>query len=192
MMNLGLINLCGYLQWGRRRSKSYDPVFSRPGRSQRLLYKHLCYLLTDSLILKWEYLYGAVTPKQLQMVLLVNYSQLYWHFFRDSRSWRASKSLNCLKSYSDFADGWNFPTGWASLGRVCAGSLRRRLVFLDLVHFVARTRQTWKSTGATFVSFLGFWVARLNLMASTKQWKSNSSRFNMAGGLGLWICGLLE
>ena len=47
-------------------------ILSRPGKSQGLLYKHLCYSFIDSFSHGlWKYLYSATTPQQLQMVLLV-------------------------------------------------------------------------------------------------------------------------
>ena len=51
---------------------SFEPeLFSRPGRSQGLLYKQLCNSFIDSVILFLPQLYGAITPKQLEIALPV-------------------------------------------------------------------------------------------------------------------------
>ena len=96
-------------------------LFSRPGRSQGLLYKHR--------ILSLKYLYSAVTPKRLKMVLPV---------IKPTILTFSSEILNleghqnrCIgsKVTAILLNGWILPNGGASLGRVCACSLRSRLVY---------------------------------------------------------------
>ena len=43
--------------------------------------------------------------------------QSYWQFFRDSKYWRASKSLYWFKSYSDFAERVFFAYWWSFIGK---------------------------------------------------------------------------
>ena len=62
------------------------------------------------------------------MVLPVK-KQLYWHIFRDSKSWRASKSLYWFKSYGDFAEWVDFAYCWSCIGKGLPCSLRSRLVY---------------------------------------------------------------
>ena len=82
--------------------------FSRPGRSQGLLYKHLrhslIHLFIHSVILQLKYLHGAATPQWLEMVLSV----IYHNFCGDSKSRRTSKLHYWFKSYGDFAEWVDF------------------------------------------------------------------------------------
>ena len=52
-------------------------------------------------ILKLQYIYGAITPKQLKMVLPL-IKQTILTFFWDSVSWRASKSLYWVQKLRQF------------------------------------------------------------------------------------------
>ena len=61
-----------------------------------------------------NYLYSAVTPKQLKKVLPV-IKQTILTFFRDSKSWRASKSLYWFKSYGIFAEWVDFAYWWSCI-----------------------------------------------------------------------------
>ena len=47
----------------------------------------------------------------------------------DSKSQRASKSLNWFKSYVDFGERGILPSGGVASGRVCACSLRSWVVY---------------------------------------------------------------
>ena len=72
--------------------------------------------LIDWFVLKLKYLYGAVTPKQFKMVLPV-IKQTIFTFFKDSKSWRASKPLYRFKSYGNFAERVNFAYWWSCIGK---------------------------------------------------------------------------
>ena len=78
-------------------------------------------------ILELKYLYGAVTPKRYKMVLSVEY-KLYWHFVRDSKSWRTFKSLYWFRSYGDFTEWVDFDYWWSCIGKGIPCSLCSRLV----------------------------------------------------------------
>ena len=78
-------------------------------------------------ILELKDLYGAVTPKRLKMVLSVIY-KLYWHFVRDSKSWRTFKSLYWFRSYGDFTEWVDFDYWWSCIGKGIPCSLCSRLV----------------------------------------------------------------
>ena len=54
--------------------------------------------------------------------------QIIKHFYRDSKSWRASKSLYWFKSYGDFAEWVDFTYWWSCIGKGMPCSLRSRLV----------------------------------------------------------------
>ena len=96
-------------------------LFSRPGRSQGLFYKHL----HDSLIISFihhivKYLYGVFTPKWLKMVLLDILSEIL----------NLEKHQNCCidsKVMAILMNDWILPNGGVASGRVCI--LRSRLVF---------------------------------------------------------------
>ena len=60
-------------------------------------------------------------PLQLLVILAM--------FLGDSKSWRASKSPHWFKSYGNFWEWAILPSGGVASGRVCACSLRIRLVF---------------------------------------------------------------
>ena len=85
-------------------------VISRPGQSQGLLYKHLCHKLINWLI-GWlstpsvKIIFPApsrpIGLKWCFQSLNKLYNIVYWYFVRNSKSWRASKSLYGFKSY-----GW--------------------------------------------------------------------------------------
>ena len=51
------------------------------------------------------------------------------HFFRDSKSWRASKSLYWFKSYGNFAEWVDFEYWWSCTRNGLPCSLRSRLIF---------------------------------------------------------------
>ena len=50
-------------------------------------------------------------------------------FFRDYKSWRASKSLYWFKSYGDFAEWVDFAYWWSGIGKGLPCSLHSRLLF---------------------------------------------------------------
>ena len=83
------------------------------GVSQGLLSKHLCYSLIHQLInlviVKLKYLYGAVTPKRLKMVLPVIKQTLEGHLNRCVGSKVTAILLN----------GRILPPGGVASGRVC-------------------------------------------------------------------------
>ena len=58
-------------------------------------------------------------------------NKLFWHFFRDSKSWRASKLLvHWFKSYGNFAEWVDFAYWWSCIGKGLPCSLHSRLVFM--------------------------------------------------------------
>ena len=90
-------------------------IFSRPGQSQGLLYKHLRNSLTDSFIDHLLKIFlqcrhteniknGASSHK-------TNYSD------RECKSWRESKLLYWFKSYGDFAECVDFAYWWSCIGK---------------------------------------------------------------------------
>ena len=108
-------------------SKTTCKIISRPGQSQGLLYKHLC---------------GIVTPV-IKPTLLT--------FFRNSISWRASKSLFWFKSYGDFAERVDFAYWWSCIGKGLPCSLRSRLVTTNAAIFTTNT-VVFRITIGTFVT----------------------------------------
>ena len=106
----------------------YTKLFSRPGRRQGQLYKHLCYSSIDSSILQLKYLYGAIIPKWFKMVLLV-IKQIILTFISDILNSEGHHN-SCVgsKVMAILINGWILPTGGAASGRVCACRLRSRLV----------------------------------------------------------------
>ena len=100
------------------------PVFSRPGQSQGLLYKHLCHSfissLTDWLIL---YLKKSLRRHHAQTIRYgaSSHKTKYIDIFkREYISWRASQLLYWFKSYGGFAERVDFAYWWSCIWRVCA------------------------------------------------------------------------
>ena len=94
----------------------------------------------------WKYLYGAATPKRLKMVLQVMKQTIYT-FFSEMLNLEGHQN-RCIgsKVTAILMNGWILPTGGASLGRVCACSLRSRLVFiLSLIFFFKKIWTMWWS-----------------------------------------------
>ena len=84
-------------------------------------------LLIDLVILQLKYLYGATKPKRLKMVVLPQ-KQTILHFFRNSKSLRASKSLYWFQSYGNFDELVDFAYQWSCIRKGLPWSLRSRLV----------------------------------------------------------------
>ena len=93
-------------------------IFSRHGRSQGLLFKHLCQLLihsfTDPLV--------KISLRRRHALLVED--GVFGHkidyvafFLGDSKSWRASKLHYWFKSYDDFAEWLNFACWWSCIGK---------------------------------------------------------------------------
>ena len=83
---------------------------ARTQASQGLLYKHL----TDPL---WKCIYGAATPKWLEMVLSVIKLTILIFFVEDPYSQRVSKLHYWFKSYSDFDQLVDFAYWWSCIGK---------------------------------------------------------------------------
>ena len=54
-------------------------------------------------------------------------------FFRDFKSWRASKSLYWFQSYGNFVEWVDFDYWWSCIGKGLPCSLRSRLVLLEIL-----------------------------------------------------------
>ena len=67
-------------------------------------------------------------PKHLELALPIKKNRLFHRDDKLSKSQRASKTHYWFKSYGNFTDGWILPIGGVTSGRVCACSLRSRLV----------------------------------------------------------------
>ena len=65
-----LMKLIKRFSWCWTNPQEYK-IISRPGRSQGLLYKHLCHWLSQSVSLFLPQLYGAATPKRFEIALTV-------------------------------------------------------------------------------------------------------------------------
>ena len=96
----------------------FFPIISRPGQSQGLLYKHLCDWLSISF--SHPLVKISLLRRHAQMVKNgdsshnTNYIDI---FFRDSKSWRASKLLYWFKSHGDFGKWVDFAYWWSFIGK---------------------------------------------------------------------------
>ena len=70
-------------------------------------------------------LYGAAAPKRF--VIALDYVIVIKNFLNPEGR---HKLINCSRVKPILLKGWIFPIGWVASGRVCACSLRTRLVFL--------------------------------------------------------------
>ena len=138
-------NLCYLGHWTGRRELHSPPLlifqskhFSRPGRSQGLLYKLPRDSLIKSVSLFLPQLYGAA-PQTVRdntssyeidyVIVIKNCLNLEGH----------QNSISGSKVKEILLKGWILPIGGASSGRVCACSLRSRLVFKNVSIFWARS-----------------------------------------------------
>ena len=106
-------------------------IFSRPGWSQGLLYKHIRHWFFHSFI-NWSFslpqLYGAATPKGLEICLPVIKKSLRHSDQELSKSEGHQNPISGSKVTAVLLKGRILSIGGVASGRVCACSLRSRLV----------------------------------------------------------------
>ena len=104
-------------------------LVSKPGRSQGLLYKHCCSSFTDWVLLFFQWLYGSAAPKRLKMMLPI-IKEICWNLEGLKNGLIGSKVTVIL------LNKWILPIGGDASRRVCACSLRSRLVYILLIIFL--------------------------------------------------------
>ena len=117
-----------YLQRKKCKIFSLGSIISRPWQNQGLLYKHLRYSLSKrsgSL----SQLYGAATPKVLEIGLPV-IKKKYVVRIKNFLNPKGRKNpISGLKVMAILLKGLILPIDGVASGRVCACSLRSRLLF---------------------------------------------------------------
>ena len=133
---------------GLHLQPAQQACFSRPGRSQGLLYKHLRHWFIDSLIQSWFVKISlrrchALTVADGAFSHKINYITIFKEILNPKRH---PNRTTGSKGTAILLNEWNFPIGGASSGRVCACSLRSRLVLLCPTLYLdcrALRRQLW-------------------------------------------------